>query len=548
MRNFVLINLLLITFSASAQQPLTSANWQSDLRFLQATIHKDYPFLFKNISASAFDAEADKLYKAMPRLQDYQCLAGLTRMVASIKYGHTALNWRTAPVKYHLAPINFYWFDNGIFVEGTTKENASILGAKLTSVEGKPLKEVLDAIKLLVPAENDQYFKSRGLDYLANPEALHAQGITTSLKKTITYTFEINDSIFNKTINVQPAFNFPRSYGFVTPNADWLSARDSSNTPLYLKNKDRIYYYEYLPESKTVYVRHSEIGDDKTKPISSFYKELYAFIEANPVDRLIIDVRFNGGGNNYLLKPIITGLIETKKINQPGKFFVIIGRRTFSAAQNLVNEFSNYTNAIFVGEPTSENINFYGDNNKVVLPKTKTPVLLSFAWWQDKPQWENNQWLAPQVAAPMSFDEYRTNQDPALQACLAMNEKNAEKDPMAQLQTLFMTGRMQELETEARRMVKDSRYRFIDFENNFIEAGNGFIKRQRPEVAITLFEMNTRIFPSSLNTWKGLANAYKAAGQKSKAIEAFRKVVSLDPTGASGKEATKEIKELEATR
>ena len=41
--------------------------------------------------------------------------------------------------------------------------------------------------------------------------------------------------------------------------------------------------------------------------------------------------------------------------------FVIIGRRTFSACQNLVNELDNYTNAIFIGEPTAENINFYGD-------------------------------------------------------------------------------------------------------------------------------------------------------------------------------------------
>ena len=153
-------------------------------------------------------------------------------------------------------------------------------------------------------------------------------------------------------------------------------------------------------------------------------------------------MRLNGGGNNYKNKPVVTGIIESKKINKPGKLFVIIGRRTFSACQNLVNEFSNYTNALFVGEPTAENINFYGDTRRVELPKTKTSVFLSFAWWQDKPQWENGPWLAPQLAVDMSFDDYRMNKDPVLEACLNFSDKDVVLDPMAHLKDLFMAGKM----------------------------------------------------------------------------------------------------------
>ncbi|MBO9631512.1 MAG: hypothetical protein J7578_00240, partial [Chitinophagaceae bacterium] len=446
---------LLSAFAATAQ----NANWQSDLRFLQQTIHRDYPFLFKKISAAAFDATADSLFAAMPRMQEHECLAGLTRIVASIKYGHTALPWRDSKVKYHMTPMNFYWFNDGLYVEGTTKANAAILGARILKVEGKPIAKVLQAIKPLVPAENDQFFKSRGPDYLGIPEALHAQGITPTLKSSILYTFGKNGKTFEIAIPAIDAFQLPRFYGFTKPEKDWLTARDTSFTPLYLKNQDRIYYYEYLPDSKTVYVRHSQIQDEPEMPIALFYKNLYSFIEKNDVARLILDVRLNGGGNNYLLKPIITGLIETPKINKPGKFFVIIGRRTFSACQNLVNEFSNYTNAIFVGEPTSENINFYGDNNRITLPNTQTQVLLSFAWWQDKPQWENATWLAPQVAADMSFSDYQHNIDPSLNACLAMNETNAITDPMQKLKTLFFMGKMDEVEKETKRMVNDPMYR-----------------------------------------------------------------------------------------
>lgn len=529
---------LLAALAATAQ----NSNWQSDLRFLQQTIHKDYPFLFKKISPAAFDAAADSLFAAMPGMQEHECLAGLTRMVASIKYGHTSLPWRDSKVKYHMTPMNFYWFSDGLFVEGTTKSNADILGARILKIEGKPISEVLDAIKLLVPSENDQFFKSRGLYYLGIPEALHAQGITPKLNSSINYTFEKNGKTFEKAIPATEVLQIPAFYGFTKPEGNWLTARDTSSLPLYLKDQNRIYYYEYLPNSKTVYVRHSQIQDEPEMPIAVFYKNLYSFIEKNDVERLILDVRLNGGGNNYLLKPIITGLIETKKINKPGKFFVIIGRRTFSACQNLVNEFTSYTNAIFVGEPTSENINFYGDNNRITLPNTQTQVLLSFAWWQDKPQWENASWLAPQVAADMSFADYQHNNDPALNACLAMNENNAITDPMQKLKTLFFMGKLEEVEMETKKMVNDPVYRYIDFEGNFSEAGRMFIKRKQSDIAIQIFEMNTRLFPTSANSWLGLADAYAGAGQKEKAFDAYRKVVSLDPTGPSGTEARTKIK------
>lgn len=243
MKNLFLFFLCItLVLSACSQTNLTAADWQADLRFLQQTVHKDYPFLFKNITAVQFDAEADKLYKAMPAMQVHERLAGLARMVALFKYGHTDIGWREAPVKYHVAPINFYWFSDGVYVEGTDKKYSSIVGAKLVKVEGMPVMQALEAVKPLVPVENDQYFKAYGLDHMVIPESLHAQHVTKELKKTITYTFEKDGKSFEQTVTAMDAFHLPRSYGFVSRGSDWLTVRDTSSTPHYLKNLDKIYY------------------------------------------------------------------------------------------------------------------------------------------------------------------------------------------------------------------------------------------------------------------------------------------------------------------
>ncbi|MGB3152972.1 MAG: hypothetical protein WBB06_00105, partial [Chitinophagaceae bacterium] len=411
-----------------------------------------------------------------------------------------------------------------------------------------PVMQVLEAIKPLVSAENEQFFKAYGLDFIAIPEALHAQGITKELKTTVTYTFEKDGKTFNQILSAREGFHLPRNYGFATPGPDWISTRDQNSTPFYLKNLDKNYYYEYLPESKTVYVRQSQVLDDKTGSIPDFYKKVFDFIDKNDVEKLVLDVRLNGGGNNYKNKPVVTGIVECKKINKPGKLFVITGRRTFSACQNLVNELSNYTNALFVGEPTAENINFYGDTRNVALPRTGIPVFLSFAWWQDKPQWENADWLAPQLAVDMSFEDYKTNKDPVLEACLNFNGNDVVLDPVGRLRELFTSGKLDEVETEAKKMVNDTRYRYYNFETKFNDAGYNMLNGNQIEAALFVFQLNTKLFPNSANAWDSFAEANLKAKKTDQAIACYNKAIELDPHGVTGDNGRNMLKKIEMER
>lgn len=541
----LLFPILLLTAGLLAQTSPNAGEWQADLRFLQETVHKDYPFLFKKISAEAWDAEVEKLHKAIPGMQPHEVLAGFGRMVSAFGYGHTDISWREAPVKYNVVPLSFYWFSDGIFVEGCHKDLADVLGARLLKVEGMPVEKALEALRPLLPVENEQYFKAYILDFLVVPEALHAQRVVPSLKKTVTFTFERDGRSFEKTFEAVEAIRFPRKYSLVGFNGDWLSARDQGATPLFLKNLDKIFYYEYLPEHKAVYVRHSQIQDEKEETTAAFYQRVFDFVEKNDVERLVIDVRLNGGGNNYKNKAVIQGIIRTQKINQPGKLFVIIGRRTFSACQNLVNEMHNYTEAIFVGEPTSENINFYGDNNRVELPNTKLPVYLSFAWWQDKPQWENDDWLAPNVAVDMSFSDYKSNRDPILEKALTFSDPTLVLDPMNYLRDLFTAGDLEAVKAEAARMVKDPLYRYVKFEDKINQAGYDLLSSGQNDSALFVFGLNVELFPQSANAWDSLAEAHYRSGQKEKAIELYNKAISLDPHGVTGENARKMLKEIE---
>ncbi|MFD0862099.1 tetratricopeptide repeat protein [Sungkyunkwania multivorans] len=542
-RNLFIAIFGMLCYAVIAQDDISQADWQQDLRYLQKTIHTDYPFLFKKTTPEEFDAEVEKLYAAIPTMQPHEIQVGFTRIISSFKYGHTTVGFRDAPIKYHQLPMNIYQFNDGLYIEGVHKDYKETLGAKVIAVEGKPIAEVLKAVYPVIPAENSQFFNAYGIGYSTIPEVLHAQGVTENLKDDITLTLEKNGNTFKKKFKPILAGQVPREYGVIKQDDTWLSARDMTDVPFYLKHLERIYYYEYLPEHKAVYVRHSQIQDDPSEDIPSFYAKVFDFIDKNEVEKLIIDVRLNGGGNNYKNKPVITGIIATEKINQVGKLFVIIGRRTFSACQNLINELDNYTNAIFVGEPSAENINFYGDNRKVTLPKSKLQVYLSFAWWQDKPQWENADWTAPHLAVDMSFDEYRNNEDPVLAAALNFADDNFITDPMRHLTNLFMAGKMEEVASEATRMVKDPQYKFFDFEGEFNKAAYRMMGTGQMDGAMYVFQMNASLFPDSANVWDSLAEVHWKANNIEKAKEYYNKALQMDPDGV-GKNAKEMLQKI----
>jgi tetratricopeptide (TPR) repeat protein len=529
----------------TAQSTVSTTQWQEDLKFLQHTVHKDYSFLFKKTTAAEFDQEVDKLYNDIPKLQEHEIIIGMARLISSFKYGHTVLGFRNMEGKFHRLPINLYHFSDGVYIQGAHKDYENAVGAKVIAISGMPIADVLKAVYPVVPSENDQFFKGYGMRYLLSPEVLHAQGVLKALTADVPFTLEKNGTTFETTIkalkNGPPA---EMSYGYMQQKGDWVDARNQDETPLYLKNLEKIYYYEYLPEKKTVYVRQSQIQDDPSENIPAFYDRVFDFIEKNDVERLVLDVRLNGGGNNYKNKDVVTRIIESKKINKVGNLFVIIGRRTFSACQNLVNELDNYTNAVFIGEPTGENVNFYGDNQRVDLPNSQIPVYLSFAWWQDKPQWEGAEWTAPHLALEMSFEDYKTNRDPILEASLSFSDSGYIIDPMQYMTDLYMAGENEKLQSEAIRMINDPTYRFFDFEGELNKTGYNILGRGQHEEAVAIFSFVTQLFPNSANAWDSLAEGHLKAGQKEKAIEYYNKAISMDPHGPTGRNAREMLKTI----
>ncbi|MBI3407315.1 MAG: hypothetical protein HY040_03030 [Planctomycetes bacterium] len=391
--------------------------WRFDLKLLDREIKRIHYDPFRKTKREQFDAFVKKLHDDIPKLTDNQIMVGFIKLAQMAGDGHTHV--RPSGTRKGL-PIQMFQYEDGIFVVAAAPDHADLAGAKVLKVGEHSIEKALAALTPIISRDNDMGLKAAGPAFLKSTMVLNGLGLIPDADKA---TFTVRD-----------ASGQERSVTLVEtaeqPNDKWISARkdNSAELPLYLKNTKAPYWFEYMPAEKLVYFQYNGVRNDPKEPLNKFCDRLFKFIAENDVDKLVLDIRWNGGGNSFLNRPIIHGLIRCDKINQRGKLFVITGRFTFSAAQNCTTDIEAHTNALFVGEPTGASPSFIGESIRFDLPYSKMTGTISDLLWQRSWPMDYRTWIAPQLYAPPTFALLRANRDPAMEAILAYGKTDQARD------------------------------------------------------------------------------------------------------------------------
>lgn len=381
--------------------------WRYDLKFLVREVKRIHYDPYRKVSQTEFDAFVRRLNLDIPKLTDQQITVGMMKIMRMLGDGHSAI--RNVPLsKNKMLPVQFYYFTEGLYIMAAAPEQKDLVGAQVLKIGDKTVDEVTAELDLIISQDNKMWIKQMAPRYLRIPLAMNGLGLIPNADRVV---ITIRDTA-GKTRTVELTGNSDQ------PTEQWINSRAGATNPepLYLKNRMTNYWYEYLPESKTVYCQYNAVVNAKEESIEAFYERLFKFINENDVERLVIDMRWNGGGNLFNNRPLINGLISNPKINQRGKLFVIVGRNTFSAAMNGVAQINKHTRAIFVGEPTGSSPNFVGETIAFELPYSKITGSISDLFWQGTFAMDYRTWIAPEIYAPPSFEFFKTNRDPAMEA------------------------------------------------------------------------------------------------------------------------------------
>ena len=304
------------------------------------------------------------------------------------------------------------------------EKNKKLLGAKVLGFDGKNIDEITKTVYPYLNRDNEMNALNNMMGALRYTMAAHALGLIKDPGKV---EFQLQDEAGKKFSAIVEADETAPRVDHKSVPASWTTLYQSNGKPIpsYLKDPKALYWFEKVANTNMVYLQWNSVRNDKHTTLARFTDSLFKYINDNNIEKLVIDLRWNNGGNTMLLPYFINAIIKNDKINTRGNLFVITGRRTFSAAQNLATFLERQTNATFVGEPTGSNPNFVGEEDFITLPYSKLAMNVSDLFWQSSWPGDKRTWIAPSIYIPPTFKAYSENRDEAMEAILKLT--NAKK-------------------------------------------------------------------------------------------------------------------------
>ena len=396
--------------AAGAALAAAQAELDDALRQLEG-IH---PEPFHAVARAEFVAALEDLKASLPSMTADQAMVGLMRLWARLSVerdGHQfafLAEGRDEPI----LPLRVYEFEEGLFITAAMDEYADLAGARVVSIGGHPIADVLAALEPLVPRDGPATVPAFRPIYLLKVAVLRGLGLVGEGKVQL----EVADGSQTRIVSVTPVpvAEFEAWAGWLAytglPHRDGLRATEQREETIWI---------EHLPEG-AIYLRYPAVFDIPQAAIDEFD----TMVAANPHERIIVDLRQNPGGDNHNYVSLLSHLVSPA-IDRPGRLFVLTDRVTFSAAANFTTEIEQKTQARFVGEAPGGGLNFWDDVTWVQLHDYVVPmrVAVSVRYWEQSTPDDPRLTIDPDLPVPTRAADYFAGRDPVLDAALTAPER-----------------------------------------------------------------------------------------------------------------------------
>jgi tetratricopeptide (TPR) repeat protein len=349
-------------------------------------------------------------------LTDEQILVEMQQAVVLLGDGHSAVRTRGKVPAPQRLPLTLYFFSDGLFIIDAAERYRDLVGCRIDKIGRAPTAEAERLVAQVVSRDNPMGIKANAPFSLVNTQRLLSLGIIDDPNAVRMQVTDRADK--SSTVVIEPGEPFART-------GDLFASKlpGSGDPPLYLTRVGDNLWFEPLPEIDGLYVQFNDVVDRKGRQLVDIARELRDYLAAHSPKVLVLDVRHNGGGNSYLYPPLLKAILFYELTQPDGKIFAIIGRQTFSAAQNFTNDIDRLTSAIFVGEPTGSRPSFAGESTEGVLPYSGVGFGISTRLHQHAYATDRRIWIAPDVLAELSSADYFANGDPALEAVFGIAKR-----------------------------------------------------------------------------------------------------------------------------
>jgi len=292
--------------------------------------------------------------------------------------------------------VRFAWVEGRWYVVAAGAGQEFALGAEVAALNDRPLDEVLAQMATLVGHDNPTFLARQCRALLSQPDTweflgLAAPGAPLAVTLADGRTFEAPAGPAATTSSLRPLAVKKSPW---SPGTEW---------------------YRWVEWDDVLLIQYNRCQDWAQYPMESFTSEVLKRITVLGRTKVVVDLRYNGGGNSAVLAPLIDGLTRLRQ-ERGTQLFVLVGPQTFSSAILNASQLVR-AGAVVVGEPTGGSLNHFGEVRGFSLPHSGIEASYSTKFFLEDPSAPDGS-LIPDVMVVTTLADAVEGRDPQLAYCL----------------------------------------------------------------------------------------------------------------------------------
>lgn len=381
-------------------------------------------------------ATAEKAYAELKTKAGNMSPAAFQLAVAHIAAlahnGHTMLLAGVWPHQFARTPLQYHAFADGLYVVNAPTDIRDIIGARVTKIDGRDVREVMQGFGRYYGGREGKRDEWAPF-FLESPAMLHEAGFAKSANR-VDVEFKLSNNA-PAGLTLEAKLDPPKGemFDYLDHSRLVLYAGDNvakpSAIPLYLSAPERAFLYAELRDLDAHYVQWRLNKSFYDQKIDAFFDTVRARLKATRRTNMIVDLRLDGGGDLNTTRDFLQELPTL--VRGDGKIFILTSGRTFSAGIASAGYLKQAApdRVVIVGEPIGDYLEFWAEGGFMELPVSKAFVLPSterhnYVTGCPEPDCHSSirkapirvASLEPDIAAPLSYADYKAGRDVALEA------------------------------------------------------------------------------------------------------------------------------------
>lgn len=393
MKAMRIISILLVFFLSLT--PLM-ADATDDIISLYESLENQHPDFNNRLSKAASDALfARECDAASAGLSRPQLFFSLQRIAAIAHDSHTVpiLDGDTTQELTYI-PLGFDFINDDLVIVTAPQDEVRLLGKTVSSIEDHDIEALIGLSDEQIPNDNATYLMTQVASWLSVYDFLAAIGVadgpvdlvfddgTASSMEALTYTAYASTSYAYLRQALPPTMNPGSLYSAMS-----------------------------LGDPEALLINYHACAEMPGYPFGIFADDVCTLIREDGYKKVIIDLRWNSGGDSRIIAPLIDGL-EAIQDECGLEVYVLIAENTFSSAILNALELKDRLDATLVGRPTGGSVSHYGEIQVAVLPWSGIQCSYSTKYFDNGATGP----LLPDIHVAESVEAYRDGVDVDLMA------------------------------------------------------------------------------------------------------------------------------------